>query len=125
MTVAQAREASLADASASWRVHERRIARALTANDFRWWHVPRMPDKQQNRRMPTDLPDFWAVGITGRANQGRYVHVEAKTGKAVQTPGQLEVWEMFSFVPCVEQFLCYPSNYHLLVEFLGGKEPLT
>ncbi len=117
---ARSRDAS-ARTAVHWREWEKRVERLLKANSSRWawFHLPRMRTKQENQRLPKDLPDYWCVGKTGSDREGRIHVIECKTGAARQTVGQRFLLRCLLAVPGVSGGVYYPHQYAKLVEEIG------
>jgi hypothetical protein len=113
-----------AQSKMNWRQWEKKIAAVLRVNDFWTFHLPALPTKELNKRLPKNLPDFIALGKPGSKSQGRLLVIEAKTGRATQTAGQSMVMSAFLMVTGVEGGVYYPIDYPQLVELAGGVEPL-
>ncbi len=78
-----------------------------------------MRTKQENQRLPKDLPDYWCVGKPGSDREGRIHVIECKTGKATQTAGQRLFLRCLLAVPGVSGGVYRPGDYARLVEEIG------
>lgn len=92
----------------------------LRAGRWRFLHLPRLPTKELNKRLPKDWPDFLAVGKRGGPNHGRFIWIEAKTGSATPTDGQEEMISLLKAAR-VPGGVFYPAQSRELGKFLKAE----
>jgi hypothetical protein len=104
-----------------WREWEKAIEALFRANAKRWlWiHLPRLPTKALNQRLPKNLPDYIAVGKIGSDREGWLLAIEAKTGSGEQSEGQGFFMRCILAVPGVRGGVFYPHQRAALVELIG------
>ncbi len=86
---------------------------------WRFFHLPRLPTKRLNQRLPADLPDWWAIGRLGTPKEGTMLVIECKTGEGKQTEGQSYFMRCLLAVPGVRGGTFWPHQRDEVQELIG------
>ncbi len=103
------------------RAWELDVERMLCANRrlWRFFHLPRLPTKRLNQRLPADLPDWWAVGRLGTPKEGTMLVIELKTGGGRLSAGQNDMLTCLLKIPGVQGGVYYPHERQSLLDLIG------
>lgn len=105
-----------------WKRWQETVGEILRANGYRVIHLPQLPTKNLNQRLPAGWPDFFGWGRRGTPAWGTAIAVEAKTGSGSASEVQSEVLAALLAVPGIRGGVFYPEERSRLVELAGGND---
>ncbi len=105
-----------------WRAWQTTVGKILTVNGYAAIHLPQLPTKALNQRLPAGLPDWIGIGREGTSAFGTIIVVECKSGKATTTAKQNTMLRCLLAVPGVRGGVFYPHDRAELVKLAGGQE---